>query len=379
MLRKALLVIVLALLLWTPSPASAASDGIIQGVVMNGTGEGGAVPSQPLTLNVYRGEEQVDSIMARADDQGRFEFGGLTTDEGYLYKITLDYQQAQYESDWIDFSNGEATQSITMTVYEPTTDVAVVRVHTAHAIIIPQDEYVVVQEYYLFMNGTARTYVGTEGKTLQFHLPSQATDVSYDFGLMSCCVKPTPGGFDDSMALIPGTREIGFSYKVPVASASLNLKESVLYPTDSYQLLLSGDTGNINSPQLTPQESLNINGVNYRYLSGQSLSPGTELDIQLSGLAAGEASQLSLLWATLGAVVLLGGLTFGYMMRRRLVAAAPGPTRTSGSRRELLLKLAQLDDDFESGRITEAEYKKLRASTKAQLQELWLDSEEERQ
>jgi len=46
-------------------------------------------------------------------------------------------------------------------------------------------------------------------------------------------------------------------------------------------------------------------------------------------------------------------------------------------KQELLIEIAELDDDFESGKIKKETYSKLRAEMKSQLVELMQDSQEE--
>ena len=75
--------------------------------------------------------------------------------------------------------------------------------------------------------------------------------------------------------------------------------------------------------------------------------------------------------------VLAGGFGFSYLLRkRRLEQVTPEDSLLQG-RHKLLVDLARLDDDFESGEITEEVYRRLRAERKAQLVELMQRSKEE--
>ena len=63
--------------------------------------------------------------------------------------------------------------------------------------------------------------------------------------------------------------------------------------------------------------------------------------------------------------MLLGGFGFIRLLKRKRLQ--PVNSEISHDRQSLLVGLAQLDDDFESGNIHEEDYMRLRAEKKAQL------------
>ena len=68
-------------------------------------------------------------------------------------------------------------------------------------------------------------------------------------------------------------------------------------------------------------------------------------------------------WALVGALAVALGAGLVYSLRRR-----PAPARVpEESRKDLLLAIASLDDDFEASKLPEARYRRLRAELMARL------------
>ena len=178
--RIILLVVILTLSLTAPALAAEPDSGIIEGQVVNGTEGGSSVADQNITLNIYLNDAEVDSTTAKTDAQSRFVFEGLSTELGYSYQVTLNFQQADYTGDWISFDDGETNEFTEVTVYDSTTSDEAIRVAMAHTIIYVEQGSLEVVEYYLFVNETDRTYIGStmataDGtkETRRFSLPEK--------------------------------------------------------------------------------------------------------------------------------------------------------------------------------------------------------------
>jgi hypothetical protein len=85
---------------------------------------------------------------------------------------------------------------------------------------------------------------------------------------------------------------------------------------------------------------------------------------------AGDQTQLAAAGIGLAGVGLLLGAAYPLLRRRR----AQSPARTSGSANgdweSLVEAIAALDDEFEAGNLSEAEYRRQRAEKKARLQKM---------
>ncbi len=369
--RIVLLVAIFTLSLSVPTLAAEPDSGVIEGQLVNGTEGGSSVADQEIALQTYLNDTEVKKATTRTDAEGRFVFDGLSTEPGYSYQITLNFQQADYSSDWLSFDGGETSKFTEITVYDSTTSDEAITVVNAHTIIYVEQDSLQVKEYFFFANMSDRTYIGsneidTEGtrETLKFYLPSEATELQPGNGLMGCCIYDSEDGFVDSMPVLPGSKEVVYSYRVDYNSGAYTFSRNVNYSIMSYNFLVQGEGSNVISDQLIVEEPLDISGIRFNHLSGGDFTPGDTVVAQISGLP-NTGSQGIIIWVVLALGVLVGGFGFSYLLRKRRLQ--PVRAKASPDRQKLLVELAQLDDEFESGKIDEEVYRRLRAKKKSQL------------
>ena len=371
--RIALLVMIFILSLPASALAAEPGSGVIEGRIVNGTAGGSSVANQDITSTTYLNDAEVGTTITKTDAQGQFVFDGLSTELGYIYEVTLIFQEAEYYSEWLGFDEGETTKSVEITVYDSTTSDEAIKVATAHTIIYVGQGSLQVKEYFVFVNESDRTYIGSrentaEGnrETLRFSIPKEATEVQYTLGLMECCVFGSREGFVDTMPVLPGGKEVAYSYKVDYNSGAYTFSQRVNYPITNFDLLIQGEGIEVAGDQLTIAEPMDIGDARFNHLSGRDFAPGDILVIQLSGLPETN-NQWTIIWTALVLIVLTCGLSFGYLLRKRRLQPISPEDRLDQRRQRLFIELAQLDDDFEGGKIDEEVYRRLRAERKSQL------------
>ncbi len=370
--RIALLVTIAILSLSASVLAAEAGSGIIEGQVVNGTEGGSSIADQDITLKTYLNDSEVDSAVTKTGADGHFVFDGLSTESGYSYQVTLTFQQADYTGDWLTFNDGETSKFSEVIVYDATTSDESIKVATAHTIIYVEPGSLWVVEYFLFVNEADRTYIGSkeiaEGtrETARFSLPEEATEVEYGIGLMECCVYGSEEGFVDTMPVLPGGREVVYAYRVNYNSGAYAFSRRVNYPTASFDLLVQGEGVKVAGDQLTTAEPLNIEGMLFTHVSGRDLARGDTLVASVSNLPETDNQGVTL-WVVLAVAVLVSGFSISYLLRRKRVQPVSPEGNLDQRRQRLLLELAQLDDEFEGGKIPEDVYHKLRIEKKAQL------------
>lgn len=382
--RIALVVIVLILSLSTPVLAAEPAGGIIDGSLVNGTEGGSSVAGQEVTLKIYLNTEEVAATTATTDADGHFIFNGLDKEPGYGYQVELTFEQAEYSSDWVTFNEGKTTKSITVTVYDSTTSDEAITVAMSHRVIYTGVDTLEVKEYFLFVNDADRTYIGARElpdsdnrETLRFSLPERATGLQPDQGLMECCIFTSDEGFIDTMPLLPGAKEVTYSYQVDYNSGVYTFSHRINYPMVSFNLLIPGGGIAVDSDRLTREEPLDIEDTRFDLYTGSNFVPGDVLVVKLSGLPIAD-NEGTFLWVAIVLAVLTGSFGLVYLMRRKSLPPVPAQASPGPPRQQLLTKLARLDDDFAAGKIPEAVYRKRRAVTKARLVELMQELKEER-
>ena len=362
-------------ILLSPASVSAAEigQGTIEGQVINDTENGGSVDSQEVILTTYLGEEEMETESTTTDSDGFFRFSEISTEPGRSYDVEVRYQEVEYRSERLVFNDDNLIKSIELIVYDTTENPEVIEMELAHIIIYVESDILQVEEYLLFINESDKTYVGTTSsndesirESLKFTIPKGAAELKAGYGLMDCCILATENGFIDTMPVLPGPKEVVYSYQIYPDSKEYVFSKDADYPVRNLTLLIQGENIDISSEQLFADEPLSIEGVTFNHLTGNNIARGEQLSVQLSELPV-TGSSINLIWLALILAILIGGFLFVFTLRRRKLVVEVPPESKEKAYQEVLTELAQLDDDFEDGKIDKEVYRRLRDEKKSQL------------
>jgi hypothetical protein len=370
-------------------PAIAAADGVIEGQVKNGTPDGGVPAGLIVTLHILDGD-RIERRQVTSDGDGRYRFEGLDTSPGLKYLPIVEYHGATYYPRPLSFAEPAATNSQTadITVYEPTSSDRWIAFERANLLVrdVAADR-VDVTEMGSLANAGDRTYLGAEASpvaprpTLRFSVPAGAVDLAPQLGFAPNDISPDPGGFSIASPVVPGRRQIAFSYSLPATAGRLRLDKRLDYPVMSLNLYVPDVGIQVDSAQLEPQGPADLGGQRFLVYSAQNLPRGAQLSLQIGGLPSavgGKGLAEQLVWPLLGvgSVILAAGLA----VASRRTVRSPGdrvsePTsnghviaeRTELERMQLLLSLARLDERYERGDLPEDRYRRERAAGKHRL------------
>ncbi|MBM2831924.1 MAG: hypothetical protein HW414_976 [Dehalococcoidia bacterium] len=186
---------------------------------------------------------------------------------------------------------------------------------------------------------------------------------------MDCCVVASDGGLLDTMPVMPGTKEIVFSYQVKHKS-EYDFAKSFSLPIERYDIVVQGEGVQVKSDLLQQGETLTIEDLPYSHFMAENLKRGAAVTgtfTNMPGSAGGNPIPVVLFVAALAA-----GLAVAYpLWRRRRLAPAMAmeqQIRTpKDSRQDLLVAIADLDDAFERGDIPEKDYRQQREEKKRLL------------
>lgn len=380
-----ILAALLALLLGTIH-AQGRELGSIQGRVVNGSAGGGSLAGLEVTLEgIGPDGTELPPRKALIESDGSFAFAGLPLGEGYTYRVRLSYTDVVYTSPEVRLRPDAPTTSLELTVYEPTTSDSALKGTIDHLVLDfdPATHTLWVLEYLVIENTGDTTFVGSAAPdqqglraTLRFLLPPGVEQVELLRGVTPEQTIPWEGGFADTSPLPPGSREVVFSYTLPYESERYTLQKTLAYPTDKVAVLVPDVGVNVHSDALPNVSTTDVEGQSYLLLSGEGLTSDTVVEIALKGLpmsvASGGSSPNRSLVIGVGIAMAfaLGGAVF---YARRRLAAQPVPAAPSGEREKasLLAALADLDQRYEAGQISQEEYQREREATKERLRNLW--------
>jgi hypothetical protein len=151
------LVAVLTMAAFRSPPSTAAGVGIIEGTLRDGTSD------VPLTQHeVVLRVENGASVATTSDAGGAFRFTGVET-EGFSYTPEVSFAGLDYEWEPVRFASGQSTVTLSLTVFEPTTDPTSVSLKTASAVVLnvdPDRQILQLAQFFSFENTGSRAYIG---------------------------------------------------------------------------------------------------------------------------------------------------------------------------------------------------------------------------
>ncbi|MDO8491204.1 MAG: hypothetical protein Q7T04_04225 [Dehalococcoidia bacterium] len=376
MIKRAFLVaLFLALSLSLTAVVAAQGTGEIIGTLVNGTEGGSSIGGdQNVTLLVSVNGQPSGGSAAKSDAQGKFTFTGLSTDASYGYQVLTNYQGVHYTSKAIAFAEGETSKSADVNVYETTDSDAFISILLGHVVFFQDEDVLEVKEFYLVVNSADRTYTGSQQvtpdgrkQTMSLSLPKGATNVKYTNGLTDLTTAAGGDGLLSTLPIMPGMNGVGYTYELNNSSDKYTFTKKIPQGIAQIDLLAEGKEKEIAGEGLTVEEPLDVQGIAYAHASKQNLAAGDVLTVQLSRLTpGGSQSMVLLVIVALGVLAALGSA--GFLWKRRRTQPAPRVSQTGAEQGQILLsELARLDDEFESGKISEQDYTSLRAAKKAQL------------
>ena len=367
----------------TASAALPTGPASIVGTFVNGTAGASSPTHQLLTL--YALTQDGSSILftrtVTSDAGGQFAFDQLDPSPTTLYAIQTQYLKAYYTSDPLTFAHGGVTLTVPITVYETTTDAAAVSVEQLHMFFDFASGSTTVGQLFIVSNSGDRAYLGTDRTSLHLPLPPGATNVRFQDGELGGRYQSTPDGFADTDAIAPGlgTAQILVSYDLPYDGKKLDMSLPMAYPVKSVNVLIPESGPKLTSPQLTSAGSRQTQGGNMLNYVGGNLAAGASLALQISGAAnaaatggtpSGSASMPWVLIASAALLLVAVGIVAFVWLRQQHEVVEEEVEDPEAQREELVDALAELDDDFEAGRVAEADYRQQRAELKAELIEL---------
>ncbi len=373
-------------------------NGVISVTVANGTTNDPLKAASVMVL-IFDGQQVVDHRQATTDDKGQVKFEGLPTDASWSYVVQTSYQDVPFESAMLQFEPSQTVLSAPLPVYEGGAKAEDVRITRAHWVIsLENPQSLDVGELYAYANDSDRVYMGEAGGTdgapavLSFVVPEGAQNVSFEGGELGDRFKQVDGKYIDTLPLAPGQRQVLLRYSLPIANGEVKLSHPIPYPIDNLNLLVPDLEGmKVDAPDWVQGDPLQTQGGAFRNYTRTALAAGSTPSATLSGINAvalaqsnptsqGSQQQVIDRNATPGIsglpvvpiiVAVVAGLLLGLgtflVIRRQRKQEAAVPVQRGQVRQALVQEIADLDDAYDAGDVTEADYQAQRGLLKAKL------------
>lgn len=361
----------------------------LSGQLSNGSAGGTVPPEQPMTLFVFPTEGNPQQFEANAVD-GAYTFTDVPFALDYIYAVTSAYRDRVFAT---DFMTGEEVQGglLDLTLYELTEDPSVISINAVVTQVNVTQTGLEIAQVWQFSNNSDRAYT-----------TSQLTPDGRHVGLL---ISLPPG------SIVPGFSEPGrYAY---VAEQYTVIDTAPVLPGDSHLVQLIYLIDYEDSAIIEQQINYGLNGearllvrppdiqvdggdlflpigdqslgqnIYSSYGSTAALNAGDILGYTLTGrggastVVGGSTDVVSenslpmiIAIVVVGEVLLVGGLIF-WFARRRARLNDDAETEASPALINALVKqIAELDADFEAGKLDEAAYQRQRAALKTRLAEV---------
>ena len=181
-----LLLLVMAL----PAMALGQQQEVVTGRLVNGTVDGPVPAGVEVTLHAVRSTASVETRTAVTDELGTFRIEVPVLEDVASYVVSLSYEGAIYGR---PIAFNELDQPVEITVYESTTDLAVLEVNSAALVLRPQAEtegMLTGSEVVSLVNTSDRTFIPDltgpamgQMNFMRFSLPPGATNLRLESDL----------------------------------------------------------------------------------------------------------------------------------------------------------------------------------------------------
>jgi hypothetical protein len=296
---------------------------------------------------------------------GTFLFEDVPFQPGRAFIVTTEYAGVPYGSDVVSFEGDAARLDVPLNVYETTTEPAGLRVDRMHIFFDFTTGSTTVGELFILSNTGNETVLG--GKALQFDLPAGASNLRLEGLTAGEEYVETPQGFTLTQPIPPGANaaQLLISFSLPF-ERSLDFAQTLPFPVGTANVLVPDLGVSVSGEGLQTDGPRDVQGTRFLSYSASNLPAGGSLSFRLSGRVGSGASALAADWAgmVVGAAALAlvtGGVGWWYYSRTR------GEAAPAADPEELLQLIADLDDDFEAGRLGRGVYQRRRNGLKARL------------
>ncbi len=355
------------------------------GTVVNGSA-GGSVPAGLVaTLRFGNGADGLQMLDANVGADNTFTFEDVPFDPTYQYFAAVTYQDRGFVSDLLAAAQLDATNDLTITLYEVTSEPSVIT-QTGIQLIVEElfvedlGSGLVVTQGNLYENSSDRMYLlRPEGQNVAvsvlMQLPAGAVILNEDDPRY--IVAQEQFALIDQIPVYPGEHTTEALYFIPYEdSAVVDIPLNNRFEGDVTVVLVSSEIA-VSGLEFGEPETLNLGTpdqplVAQRYRTTQELGAGESLVFQLDGplsIADGEEGGAILTGTRLLLVLLFGALGIVFVVIAVLLFTRRGDDLDSQIDK-LQAQIAQLEKLHESGDLNHDVFQQKRAELREKVRQL---------
>lgn len=352
------------------------------GQVVNGTFDNKPVADLEVELHIYKGNKEITGAAQKTetDHNGYFSFSELDSELDIIYSTLSIYEGVEYYGPVLENLSEKPVEDYKIVVYESTSVDPGIFESMHHYIISSQDNLLNINEIILLKNGSKNSFIGDipldedKRRVIYFNLPEDLTNIALGDGLMECCVVFAEGTLTNTMALPPGTKQISFSYRIPLKSSEYLFHKILDYDVEIMNVFLASQGASFQSAVLESKGPFVVQDEKYYRYAVRNLKKGEHFEFRLSNLSYLK-NYTPLFFAVgiiLGLAIGLGYWRYKYRRRERVPELPKKKRNKLATEKEKVLKeIEQITADLEEKKISKEQYNQKYQQLKSNLINLY--------
>ncbi len=293
--------------------------------VKNKTANGSTVAGDEVSLLLFRGHEQIDSLKATAGQDGKAVFEKVPTGQDMAAIARAKHQNMAFTSSPVTLNSAGGELSATVEVYEVSTDTSKLSVGTHHIIVAVKSASLEVTEYMQLTNPSDTAITGSRRDdqnrpiVIEARLPRGFRDLAVSSYLEEEALVVTPEGFYDTMAVPPGEHHVAFSYKLDISRNVAEIAREFTLPTSELMVFWQHGQGKLEGLGEPAKRLVKEDGTPVEYYLRGNLKPGDRIAFQVSGFNVKQSDRYT--WVIL-IVVFVAAVAIALLRVRRRPAGS---------------------------------------------------------
>ena len=338
-------------------------------------------------LTGYDNMMPVYSTTVTLDDQGTAKVSDVPMPMSRMFYATTKFDGATYGSNIFVVESLPVTPTLTLHVFETTTDTSVLSVDRLHIFFdfVDPDKIQVI-ELYVISNPSEKTVIAESSgePVVKFDLPEGATNLRFKDGILGQRYVLTEEGFGDTLGVSPavGPYQVLFAFDMPYEKNKLDLEQTLLLQTTAVIVMAPEDGVEVKSSQLEFSGTRDVEGVAYQMYTSAPFEIGDKLSLTVSGkpkqrdseaAASGTNDKQNIVIGMIAlgvALIVTGGFLFRkYKSEEELVDEEEiiSDDENVLDADSIMDAIIALDDLYQQGDLPEKAYKQRRAELKEKL------------
>jgi mono/diheme cytochrome c family protein len=365
-------------------------EATVSGIVDNGTTGDPAPEGTSVRLRAFTRDLDVTlTLTTTVQENGSYHFDLTEVPQDWFFRAAVIYEGIEFGSDFGQASFIQPQVDLPVIIYEKTDDPANIVVNQLHTIFqFSTNDEVEVNQLYVASNTGTTVFAGRSGDvgegTFEISLPDNAQLLEFQRGFGSLDnffpaneLIATETGWADTLPVRPGqsTLVLLVRYTLPYVANGTTLSHPLSYDTAEINLVIPAGVQIVNTEIWQDAGLQTLESGSFSTFSQADLPAGTILTAALEGRPQQTSNTAGSLVRNDTADLLIGGGIFLVVAAAAIFAVRQwhGPPALSNEEeKEMLLEaIADLDDDFAAGDITESEYKQEREALMVELRAIW--------